>query len=237
MKKILAIATVLCLAAASEAMAADAGFGFYGAIRGGATESETMDFAQTSTANLSLNSATGWALEGAFGYHFSSLFRVEGAIDYGMNNLRGRFQENVATLVACGTTASLPCLNPDVTGDINTLSAFGMGYVNLPLGVLFQPYVGAGVGIVRVDANVQTRASLNTGTVSRFDIIDANNSVMAFRGKVGFTLPIGIADVDVAYSYTVTDTLSLPGRGALVSFNFDRRLTTHSVTAGVTYRF
>ena len=154
-----------------------------------------------------------------------------------MNNLRGRFQENVATLVACGSTASYPCLSPDVTGDLNTLSAFGIGYVDLPLGLLFHPYVGAGIGLVRVDANVQTRASLNNGTVSRFDIIDADSSVLAYRGKVGFTMPVGVADVDVSYSYTVTDALSLPAKGAITSFTFDRRMKTHSVTAGVIYRF
>lgn len=237
MKKLVAIAAILSVVAASESKAADLGIGFYGAVRGGATKTETMTFAQPSTANLSLNPGTGWVLDGALGYHFSDLLRAEVDAAYGMNNLKGRFQENVATLVACGNTASFPCLSPDVTGDIKTLSAFGMGYVDFPFGALFKAYIGAGIGIVRVDANVQTRASLNNGTVSRFDIIDANISVMAYRGKVGFTIPIVLADVDVGYSYTITNKLSLPGRGANVSFIFDRRMTTHSLTAGVIYRF
>ncbi len=237
MRKMFAIAAVLSLAVVSESNAADLSLGFYGALRAGATEPATMTFAQPTTANLSLDSQTGWVLEGALGYHLSDLLRAEVAVSYGMNNLRGRFQENVVTIAACGNTPSFPCLSPDVTGDINTLGAFGMGYVDLPFGILFKPYLGAGLGLIRVDANAQSRASMNNGTVSRFDIIDANNSVLAVRGKVGFTTSVGLADVDVAYSFTVTDKLSLPGRGPNVTFTFDRRMTTHSLTAGVTYRF
>jgi len=217
MRKLCAIAAVLCAAAAPQSQAADV-LGFYGTLSAGAAESETMTFAQASTANLSLDPKTGWALEASLGYHVSDLLRAAVAFGYGMNALRGRFQENVVTIAACGNTPSFPCLSPDVTGDINTLDAFAMGYVDLPLGVVFQPYPGAGVGIVRADVDAHSRGAMNNGTVSQFDLINANSSAMAYRGKVGFTLPIGLTEADVAYAYTVTDKLSLPGRGPNVTF-------------------
>lgn len=235
MKKIFALAALLCVAAVSQSHAAP--LGFYGALRAGATDPSAMNFAQPSTANVSLNPRTGWALEGALGYHFTDIILTEVTVGYSQHNLSGRFQENVLTIAACGNTASFPCVSPDVTGDTSALDAFAMGYLELPLGALIQPYVGAGIGIVRVDVNAHSRGSLNNGTVSQFDIINADQSVLGYRGKVGLTFPVGLGDVDVAYSYTVTDKLSLPGRGPNVSFTFDQRMKTHGLTAGVTYRF
>jgi len=233
--RVFAIALMMSLVAVAEGRAA--ALGFYGALRLGGTETPAMTFADPSTASLSLNPKTGWNLEGAVGYHFSDVLRAELAVGYGMSNLSGRFQENVVTIAACGNTPNFPCLTPDVTGEAKTLSAFGMGYFAPPIGILFQPYIGAGIGVVRADVFAHTRATLNNGMVSRYAVIDADNSVMAYRGKVGITWPIGLADIDVAYTYTLTEGLSLPGRGPNVSFTFDKRMKTHSVTAGVIYRF
>jgi len=233
-----AAATAACaVTAAVPAQAADSAFGLYGSLRAGASLLQDMNFADAATANLTLDPSAGWTINGAVGYRFTEALRVEFDWGYGQNNLKGRFQENVQVAVPCGEVANNPCLSPTVDGEVTSLTGFGMAYYDLPVQGPLKPYLGLGIGFVEADFDVGARASMNNGTVSRFAVMDNSDTVLGYRGTVGVAYDIGAADLSVGYSYTTTARMSVPGQGTFVPFAFNRRLTAHTWTAGVTYNF
>jgi opacity protein-like surface antigen len=165
------------------------------------------------------------------------MIRLEASLGYGRNGLNGTFAQNVQAFVPCGETATNPCLAPTVDGRMRSLTGFGMAYVDIPTAVPVTPYIGAGIGFVRTDLDVGTQGRLNSGTTSRFAIIDGADTVLGYRAAAGVARSLGPAEVSLGYTFTRTAALSLPGRGPLVSFTFNRPITTHSFTAGVTYKF
>jgi len=209
----------------------------YATVRGGPTAVPDMTFSQSSTATLKLDPSTGWTLESAVGMHVAPMVRVEASLGYGRNGLGGSFTQNVQAFVPCGETANNPCLSPNVDGKVRTLSGFGMAYVDIPIGVLVTPYVGAGIGFVRADFDVGAQGRLNTGSSGRFSIMDGSDTALGYRATAGISRGIGPAEVSLAYTFTRTDGFNVPGRGPLVNFTFDRPMTMHSFTAGVSYKF
>ena len=219
------------------AQAQDAAGGFYTSLRIGPSILQDMNFADRSTADLSLDPATGFGVSGALGYRFADSLRIEAELGYGRNDLAGTFQQNVQAFVPCGEIAGNPCLDPKVDGKIGAVSGFAMAYYDFPEVGRLRPYAGLGLGFVNVNLDVGARASMNDGVRSRFDIIDGSDTVMAYRGMVGLAYELGAAAVTVGYGYTFTDRMNVPGRGPLVSFDFDRRFKAHALNVGVTYRF
>lgn len=219
------------------AYAADQSSNFCGSIHVGPAFVEDMNFSESTTADLSLNPKTGWAVGGALGYRFYDTFRVEFDLAYSSNELSGTFQQNVQAFVPCGEFAGNPCLDSSTDGDIDSLAGFATVYYDFPAVGQIRPYAGIGVGFVDIDLEVGTRATLNDGPVSRFAIINGSDTVLGYRGSLGLTYPIGPADLNLGYTYTFTDRLNLAGQGTLVSFDFDRKMNRHAVAAGPTYRF
>jgi opacity protein-like surface antigen len=229
-------AAVAC--APFTAYAAEAGDpGFYVSVRVGGSVLENMNFAESTTANLGLDPDTGYAINGAIGYGLGNGIRLELDLGYGGNDIKGTFQQNVQAFVPCGEFANNPCLDPNVNGDIGALSGFAMAYYDFPNIGRLMPYAGIGVGFVNVDLDVGARATMNDGPVSRFAIIDGSDTVIGYRGTVGLKYDFGLADVSVGYTYTATDWMNVPGRGTLVNFDFDRRVSAHTLAAGVSYQF
>ncbi len=233
----MAVGLILAGLVPMDVARAESGDGFYAGVRAGITAAETMRFAQPGTANLTLNPDEGWVFEGALGYHFTSYLRGEVSVSYGQANVSAAFQENVLPFVACGTFPSTPCLDPEGNGDLESLSGFGTAYFDIPLAGWVRPYLGAGVGFMRVNADVGTRATVGNAPVGRFAILDATDTVVAYRGTAGVSFDMEFADFDIAYHYTFSDKPSIPGRGTLVNFTFNRRFNIHSLTAGVKFRF
>jgi opacity protein-like surface antigen len=112
-----------------------------------------------------------------------------------------------------------------------------MAYYDFPAIGGLRPYAGLGIGVVDIDLDVGTRATMNDGPVSRFAIIDGSDTVVGYRGTVGLAYDVGAADLTLGYTYTFTDRPSIAGRGTHVAFDFDRKLNTHAVSAGLVYRF
>jgi opacity protein-like surface antigen len=227
------------LAAALAPMAAQAQSDspFYGKLQLGGAAAENMNFAEATTANLNLDPDVGVAVTAALGYRLAAPLRLEAQLGYGHNNLNGTFQQNVQVLVPCGTIAGQPCLAPNVTGNMDTFTGFLMGYYDLPQIGQLKPYAGVGVGFVTVDMDVGSVGTMNDGTRARFAILDRNDTTVGYRGTVGFAYDMGPVDLTLGYTYTFTDKLDMPGRGPNVSFNFDKRLHTHTISAGVVYNF
>ena len=191
----------------------------------------------SSDLTLALDPDTGWALEGAVGVHVGDLVRLEASLGYGRNALNGNFAQNVQAFVPCGELVSNPCLAPNDDGSMRTFTGFGMAYAGIPTGMLISPYIGAGIGFVRADLGVGTQGRLNADTASRFAIVDAHNTVLGYRATASVSRSFGAAQLSIGYTFTRTGALNLPGRGPLVSFTFDRPMTTHGFNAGVAYKF
>ncbi len=231
------VGTVVFVGAGSSTFAADSASGIYGSVRVGPTFVGDMNFSESTTADLNLNSKTGWMVGGAVGYRFYDTFRLEFDLAYGSNDLNGTFQQNVQAFVPCGETPGNPCLDPSTDGDLESLSGFATVYYDFPALGQIRPYAGIGVGFVDIDLDVGTRATLNDGPASRFTIINGSDTVLGYRGSLGLIYPIGSADLNLGYTYTFTDRPNFAGQGTLVSFNFDRKVHRHAVAAGLTYRF
>ena len=221
----------------ATAQAAESGPGLYGRLSVGPSLVQDMNFAEASTANLALDPKAGFAVHGAVGYRVNDVLRLEFDLGYGRNDLDGAFQQNVQAFVPCGEIAGNPCLSPNVDGEARTLSGFAMAYYDLPVAGALRPYVGAGVGLLEADVDVGTRATMNAGTVSRFEIINGSDTLMGYRGAVGVVYAMDAVDITFGYTYTLTERMNIPGKGTLVNFDFDRRVTAHTFGAGVSYNF
>jgi len=232
-----ACAGIAVLAAAAPSLAQAADSGFYGQLYAGPTAVQDMNFAEAATANLAVNPGVGFVLGGEVGYRLTDSFRFAFDLGYGRNDLTGQFQQNGQVLVPCGELPNSPCLAPNIDGHVANLSGFGMAYYDLPVGGAFKPYLGLGLGLLRADLSVGARATMNNGTVSRFAILDGADTVLGYRGTVGVRYEMGASHLSLGYSYGTTNRLRVPGKGPNVTFDFDRRLTTHAFKAGVTYNF
>jgi opacity protein-like surface antigen len=230
-----------CVLGAVSAMAisanASAETGLYGSLKLGGSILQDMNFSEASTANLSLDPNAGFSLSGGVGYRFGNAIRLEFDLGYGDNSLDGGFQQNVQAFVPCGELPGNPCLDPNVDGKAKSLSGFVTGSYDLPVAGAFKPYIGVGVGFIDVDLHVDTRAAMNAGTVSRFDIINGSDTVVGYRGTLGVAYDMGDVDLTLAYTYTFTDRMNIPGKGTLVTFDFDRRMRAHALMAGGSYNF
>ncbi len=231
------MSAVFFVGASSSAFAAGSSSKVYGSVHVGPTFVDSMNFSESTTADLNLNSSTGWTVSGAVGYRFYDTFRLEFDLGYSSNKMNGTFQQNVQAFVPCGEFSGNPCLDPTVDGDIDSLAGFASVYFDFPALGQIRPYAGIGVGFVDLDLDVGTRATLNDGPESRFAIINGSDTVMGYRGSLGLAYPIGRADLNLGYTYTFTEAPSFAGQGTLVTFNFDRKMKRHAVTAGLTYRF
>lgn len=210
---------------------------FYGKLQLGGSSVESLNFSDATTANLNLDPDVGVSVTGAIGYRLAAPLRLEAQLGYGHNNLNGTFQQNVQVLVPCGTIAGQPCLAPNVTGNMDTFAGFLMGYYDLPQIGMLKPYAGVGVGFVNVDMDVGSVGTMNDGTRARFAILDRSDTTVGYRGTVGLAYDAGPVDLTLGYSYTFTDRLDMPGRGSNVSFTFNKRINSHTVSAGVIYNF
>lgn len=210
---------------------------FYGKLQLGGTAAQNMNFSDATTANLNLDPDVGVAITGTIGYRLAAPLRLEAQLGYGHNNLNGTFQQNVQVLVPCGTIAGQPCLAPNVTGNMDTFTGFLMGYYDFPQLGMLKPYAGVGVGFVNVDMDVGSVGTMNDGTRARFAILDRSDTTVGYRGAVGVAYDMGPVDLTLGYTYTFTDRLDVPGRGPNVSFNFNKRVNTHTINAGVVYNF
>ena len=103
-------------------------------------------------------------------------------------------------------------------------ASLAWAYYDLPVLGSLKPYIGLGAGFVKADLDVGARATMNSGTVSRFAIIDSSDTLIGYRGAVGIAYDLGTVDLTLGYTYTLSDRMHAPGKGALVSFDFDRRL-------------
>ena len=143
--------------------------GLYADLGAGLVVVQDSDLSDPALGALTgtLSSDLGFAVSGAVGYKFTSNLRAEGEIAYRSNDL------DAVTVGGFGLTSSAA-----VDGSVSVLSGLASGYFDIPLGGRITPFVGAGIGVARVNVDIS-----NTST-------DESDIVFAYQGAGGFRFPV-----------------------------------------------
>ncbi|MBM3514398.1 MAG: hypothetical protein FJX59_11885 [Alphaproteobacteria bacterium] len=229
---------LICLAAACGSVAPVAAVAqVYGSLSLGPAKVQDLNFRDPSTADLLLDAGSAWQVSGALGYRFSPLLRAELNLGYLDGDAKGRQQQNIVTIAACGITPNNPCLDAAVTADIKGTTALAMGFVDIPTSGPIVPFLGAGIGVGRESLDVLGTARTGAGAGTPFTVLDDADSGFAIRGTAGISIDVGSFQTDLAYAYTRTAKPKMTGRSSFISYTFDRPLRVHALTATARFAF
>jgi opacity protein-like surface antigen len=112
---------------------------------------------------------------------------------------------------------SFPGLNASVNGDISSLALMGNLLADLPLSERVRPFLGAGIGLARVEANSN-------------DLGDEDDTVFAYQAIAGIGFPLThVTTLDLQYRYFATADADFDGT--------DVEYQTHNFFAGLRFDF
>jgi opacity protein-like surface antigen len=104
-------------------------------------------------ADLTIDTDDGWRIGAALGYSFNRWLAIEGEIGYMTQDF-----ESVVFDDASGEFVLLDGDEFDLGGDISILTGMVNAIIGFPLGGIFRPYVGAGIGAAHVNADADISA-------------------------------------------------------------------------------
>ena len=217
------LALSCCTLALSATMASAAGVYVSGNIGLAAPPALTATAADSrEILNADISFSTGLALTGAVGYDFGG-FRAEAELGYQQNNsddtdwsLRGA--HNTATFA---TTSFANC-------NLTSSTLFANGYYDFKNNSPFTPYLGAGLGVAKVE--------LKDVSFGRFlTNYSADDTVFAYQFIAGtsYSITKNVA-IDLSYRYVSSSEPSLDfgyGRG------IDLEFSSHNFMLGGRYTF
>lgn len=146
----------------------------------------------------------GPVLSGAVGFSFENNFRPEIEIEYQVNN----FDEIEVAGVG----------KANLSGDMSRLGLFANGYYDFKSSGKVTPFIGAGIGYVKVNVN-------DLGLDGSADTDDSDDTGFAFH-------------LDVGVSYDITKKVSIDLRYRYVDmFDLDPDSTSSNTYVGVRYFF
>jgi opacity protein-like surface antigen len=131
-----------------------------------------------------------------------------------------------------GYTQFKPKANSGMSGSTDAFTIGVSGYVDIPTGTRFEPYLGAGVGAARVQSRLSQTGSTTT---SAYNGKDWGFMWHADAG-VGYRLTSKMT-VEVGGRYSQIGSLSFSGQNNAVNVNYQPKLNTWSGTVGLRYRF
>ncbi|MCB2106781.1 MAG: porin family protein [Rhodobacteraceae bacterium] len=210
---------------------------FYGSLSAGPAFVGDANFRDPATADLSIDYGTGWTINGALGYRFSPMVRGEIELGYLSADGSGPLTENILTIAACGNTPQQPCLDRDVDADLTAKTALASAFVDIPTGTAVTPYIGAGMGLMRQSLDIVGVGRTAQGAASPFTVMDDGSTEFAYRGALGFAFDMGSMEGDIGYTYTRSSKPTLSGRSSFISFDYDRPVAVHAITAKVRLDF
>jgi len=203
--------------------------GWYAGIGGGYSKLE--DFNATATGagvNVRTTFENGYGAMGFVGYNYGSLFPNSGPLFSGDIRAEGEFsfrQHNVNSITANGVSSAGP------SGKLNTEAFMANGIYDFFPNSQWTPYIGAGIGIARLDAhNVSTAG---TGTV-----INDVDTQFAYQGIAGVSYSIApklSLALDYRYFATLDPTFSVSAGAGGGTYSPAYR--THNVFLSLTYHF
>lgn len=184
---------------------------FYATLGAGATFFPDPEVTDSTLPGVTgeIGTETGFNIHGAVGYRITSDFRAEAEFTYRQNDI------DQLTIAAFGLTAS-----GAASGDVTSASGMLNGYWDIPVSGMFKPYLGAGVGVSRIDAELTVAGVTAEG----------DDTVFAFQvmGGVQYDISSNTA-VRVGYRYFGTAD---PEFGTTES-----EYQTHNIEAGVIFSF
>jgi len=148
-----------------------------------------------------------------------------GAIGYRMGNLRGEFE--IARYSNDLDSLSSDAGSVTLDGDIIAVSYMVNAFYDFQATISgFKPYMGVGIGVASIDADLDSIAGVNISALN----LDASDTVFAYKLALGSAYEINQDfDLTVGYHYFGTDDPDLDD----TKFNYD----THNFNAGVRYSF
>ncbi len=211
--------------------------GLYGAIRGGAALFKDQNFSGQ-IVEFDSNFDTGFALSGAVGYDFEGALRAEAEVSHRSFDIRGTFADHTQAFVPCGEFPGNPCLDPNTRGDTAGLSFMVNVYADFAPDSSWNPYLGVGVGVTRINLDLGVLARHNDGDSGRFAIIDDNHTTFAYQGAagLGYRLSESIT-LTLGYRYFRTLDFKLAARTNFNTVKYKLAFESHNIEGGVRFRF
>lgn len=164
--------------------------------------------------NGEVESDTGFGGSLTVGYHLLESVRVE---------LEGTLDVNDVDTARPVTVPVRPRQNPAGSGDTLTIGAFGNAYYDVDTGTAFTPYVGAGFGVLRIDAEYDAFA------------LEDKDTLPAYQAMVGLTWNV-TRKTGLTLGYRFRSTIDDPEFDAPAG-SVETESTTHGVQLGLRYRF
>jgi OmpA-OmpF porin, OOP family len=210
-------------ALASPSMARDGAW--YVGVDGGAmlVEDLNADIGPAPIAGT-LNTDTGYDFGAVVGYDFGG-FRLEAETSFRETDLRS-FASSVAAIPStAGTMLSAPGLKP-TGGDANALSFMVNGLLDFGDDDGLQGFVGAGIGVARVDV-AQTFAAPSW--------LDDSDTGLAWQAIAGVRAPLSDSwDVGLKYRFFNAASVDLVDR---LGRDVSTRFRSHSLMGSLVYNF
>lgn len=225
--------TALLAAAASVALIGTASAqntsGFYIGGAAGVSIIEKVDGTyKPAGTKASQDYKTGYGLLGALGYGYSNGFRSEVEAAYSEAKTK-----NSSYALGSGITSS-------TGGNANAFSLFGNALYDFNLGLPVTPYLGVGLGWLRLAA--ETKTNSNNGNIK---LVDDSADTVGYQLIAGLSLPI-VDNLKATLDYRFKSSFTKPkfdtsaeARGLnanLRTFEADRPMI-HNVFLGLRYEF
>jgi opacity protein-like surface antigen len=263
---IAAVATCLAFGWASAVQAEDDGW-YIGATlplmfiddtdTGQATTFGEGQQAVTLDSTVKTEHDTGFKIGGVFGRHFDSGLRIEGELFFA--------RAKVSKLTHTGISLSVLSQPLDlevpvpVSGSVDQLGAMANVWYDIDIGDAWTPYVGGGLGFIRVD---QSDLSFDTDALKDglrslaqedpqglgaalqrlqgVDVPTASATDTAFAWQLGAGVGYALSDsatLQLGYRLQAVDGLEFSGRNAMVSTMAETDLRVHFIEIGIRHRF
>jgi OmpA-OmpF porin, OOP family len=223
MRKLAVFMALASTAMAGPAFAKDKAW--YVGVEGGGmiVEDSTYDLGGSANA-FQVNSKTGFDVDGIIGYDLGPV-RIEGEVGYKRAENEG-IQAN--TPIANGTTVPAGNYRSNRSGSTDVLSFMANGLLDFGSDDGINGYVGGGVGVARVSANIWR---FNGGPV----FIDDTDTRFAWQAIAGVRMPL-TSHIDAGVKYRFFNTF---GVRQTDSSGVDAigRFRSHSLLASLVYNF
>ena len=161
----------------------------------------------------------GWRPNAALGAKFGDNWRIE---------LNGSIQENTPEVLYQPSAAIE--VNPDERDVLRASSLMANVLRDIPIGIAWRPYVGAGIGVTKLDYRVSEQ---ETRSRPRIFFVDDKSTALAFQLIAGFTVPL-TRRLDLAADYRYFKAPS-PNLGDVNGTDLDIDHTVHSAWVHLRY--
>lgn len=188
-----------------------------------------LDFSIGDTKNPGTDADFGVDLDWSTGFGLGFGYRL------GPVRLEAEFSDHFYRVGSLDLGPAAPFPTADYAGGMEAANGLANVLVDLPLTGRMRPYLGAGMGIARVDANYNESVCIIYCFSTSNEVVNDWDRVLAWQAMGGLSFSRGSGDVEwfIGYRYYETQDLNLRTLSG-VAFNQDG-LKDHSVMAG--FRF